>query len=72
MINRPLRLRLRKVDRASWATTGNPGLVMCSPSKFGNNKAYTGDPCILEFENPLNGSWHPVEVYDDTSKEDNK
>lgn len=60
----PLRLRLRvcpskgKPDGV-WYLTGGRRIL-------GNRgKDYLAQPAILEFENPLNGTWHPVEVVAD-------
>jgi hypothetical protein len=69
MINSPLKLRLRIVPAATLAI---------EPSVWALRAGYTApiehsrdyDPyAILEFENPLNGSWHPVEVYEDAEKQ---
>lgn len=51
----PLRLRLRLVD---FPETVDKPLILKVYAK-------TSPFAILEFENPLNGSWHPVEVVDD-------
>jgi len=61
MINSPLKLRLHVLPRLSENTTDLRWHIVTAHSD--KVDAY---PAILEFENPLNGTWHPVEVFDDT------
>jgi hypothetical protein len=58
MINSPLRLRLR----LSPLTAPCPGMLYMTRLKGAM-------AAVLEFENPLNGTWHPVEVYEDAEKQ---
>jgi hypothetical protein len=68
MMHHPLKLRLRVVlpenldDGVTYITTG------VRWGYHSENEYYSG-PAILEFENPLNGTWHPVEVVQDTETE---
>ena len=57
MINKPLRLRLRR-------TTKKAEMDYAYLEGFTLEKGQS--IFTLEFENPLNGSWHPVEIYDET------
>lgn len=59
----PLRLRLRVLPL--WpGKEDKRGLTTIQTCYYGAYHRVTGE-AVLEFENPLNGTWHPVEVVDD-------
>lgn len=60
MINQPLKLRLRILPPDDMKG-GNSLYIVCQPL------AGLCRPGVLEFENPLNGTWHPVEIYDESA-----
>lgn len=65
-MSKPLKLRLRVLKRASFLEEQQFGL-------FIGKKGENARAAILEFQNPINDFWHPVEVVDETlvtTKED--
>lgn len=51
----PLKLRLRELPSSDYLEKGQRGIAI-------GQRLELLHPAILEFENPIDGSWHPVEV----------
>jgi hypothetical protein len=67
VINSPLKLRLRIVPAMTLALEPSVWALKCGYTNPIDRPRYFDPYAVLEFENPLNGTWHAVEVYEESS-----